>query len=539
MIFRISLAGIKSFVQSVDVPCRQLTIISGANSAGKSTILQSLLLLKQTSEAIPADSSLRLSGTLANLGTAAIATAEASFIAVETEDHFISLELERDVERDKDKLFVKALTVDGRRASQSLSTEEALFDFQTKNLLIGDIYDLGEHWIVMRGITPIAAIRRVHGFSTEQQNQIDTHVTQYLVDALTDLLRNGDIDVNGYNERQARTVALRYLGQLELAHGVRVMRQIRSVAEEMVEKVKLPDSLRGLLSERDADLVSEVGQLLDLDQFSEMLSALVSRGGVQSFELVDDSKELDQLSLRWLTDNVLYLGPLREGPRLIHEDLVLTDVADIGPKGTHMVPYLHYCGQNTIEARLPNILQQEEDKLEKIRLLEAINIWLRHLGIGFEVVVEQRQPYGLIILLRPYADGRAQLLTNVGVGVSQVLPILTVGLAAKSGQTLIYEQPELHLHPAVQSKLADFFLVLAATGIQVILETHSEHLINRSRLYVARRSLAPSALSITFVKRDEFGSSVETISIDDDGYLESWPDGFFDETEKTLLELLR
>ena len=539
MIVRIALAGIKSFVDPVEVPCRQLTIISGANSAGKSTILQTLLLLKQTWEAVPVDSSIRLSGALANLGTAAIATTEAPFITVESSDREVSLELEKDSGRDGDKLFIKSLSVGPHRALLSKSPEDALINFQAERLLLGDIYDFENHWIVLRGITPIVVIRRVHGFSTEQRLRIDTHVTRYLVDVLTDLLESGIIDVDGYEERQFRTTALSYLGQKELAHGIRVMRQIKSVADEMSERVTLPDELRSMLSETDVELISEIGQLLDLDHFSEVLSALVSKDGVPTFELIHDVSKLEQLSLQQLTDSVLYLGPLREDPRLIHEDLVLTDVADIGPKGRHMVPYLYYCGQNLIEARLPSYLKQEEHNLEKVRLLEAINAWLRHLEIGYELIVEQRQPYGLIVSLKSHVGGSPQLLTNVGVGVSQVLPILTVGLAAKRGQTLIYEQPELHLHPAVQSKLADFFLILAVSGIQVIVETHSEHLINRARLYVARRQLDPSALCIVFVRRDEEGSSVETIDIDDDGYLASWPDGFFDETEKTLLEILR
>ena len=539
MIVRIALGGIKSFIQSAEVPCRQLTIISGANSAGKSTILQTLLLLKQTSEAVPVDSSIRLSGALANLGTAAIATTDAPFISVGSSDHVVKLELERDNDHDSEKLFIKALSIDSRRASLSNSPESALINFHNEKRLLGDIYDFEDHWIVLRGITPVVAIRRVDGFSTEQRIRIDKYVVRYLMYVLTELLESGVIDVNGFEERQFRADALSYLDQMELAHGIRVMRQIKSVADEMSEKVALPDDLTKMLSKKDIDLVSEIGQLLDLENFSEVLSTLVKSEGVSTFELVDDTSELDQFSLQWLTDNVLYLGPLREDPRLIHDDTVVTDIADIGPKGKHMVAYLYYCGQNLIESRLPSYFLQVEKNLEKIRLIEAINAWLRYLKIGYELVIEQKQPYGLIVSLKSHVDDSSQLLTNVGVGVSQVLPILTVGLAAKEGQTLIYEQPELHLHPAVQSKLADFFLILAVSGIQVIVETHSEHLINRSRLCVAQGQLDPSDLCIAFVKRDEEGSSVETIDVDDNGYLAFWPDGFFDETEKTLLELLR
>src|SRR5580698_5246676 len=73
-------------------------------------------------------------------------------------------------------------------------------------------------------------------------------------------------------------------------------------------------------------------------------------------------------------------------------------------------------------------------------------------------------------------------LTNVGVGVSQVLPIVVMCLLAPVDSTMILEQPELHLHPAVQARLADFFLSIAKAGKQCIVETHSEYLINRLRL---------------------------------------------------------
>ncbi|WP_162528596.1 AAA family ATPase [Mycolicibacterium sp. CBMA 361] len=77
-------------------------------------------------------------------------------------------------------------------------------------------------------------------------------------------------------------------------------------------------------------------------------------------------------------------------------------------------------------------------------------------------------------------------LTSVGTGVSQVLPVLVMCLQAPPGSLLLIEQPELHLNPAVQQKLADFLLAIAASGRQLLVETHSDYLITRLRLRTAK-----------------------------------------------------
>ena len=128
-------------------------------------------------------------------------------------------------------------------------------------------------------------------------------------------------------------------------------------------------------------------------------------------------------------------------------------------------------------------------------------------------------------------------MTQVGVGVSQVLPILVSGLLAESGTTLIFEQPELHLHPKVQSRLADFFLSMTQLGKQCLVETHSEHIINRIRLRIAEGSVGSpwhEAAKMYFVENKNDSSTFREIKIDECGSIPVWPEGFFDENESTV-----
>ena len=93
---------------------------------------------------------------------------------------------------------------------------------------------------------------------------------------------------------------------------------------------------------------------------------------------------------------------------------------------------------------------------------------------------------GIGLSVTPRGTGRAVDLTSVGVGVSQVLPVLLLCLLAEPGTLVILEQPELHLHPRLETLLADFLLACARAGRQLLVETHSAHLVNRLRYHIAK-----------------------------------------------------
>ena len=131
-------------------------------------------------------------------------------------------------------------------------------------------------------------------------------------------------------------------------------------------------------------------------------------------------------------------------------------------------------------------------------------------------------------------------LQDVGFGISQVFPVYLESLRMELGETLILEQPEIHLHPSMQSKLADFLLCMAVSGKNFIIETHSEHLVDRLCLRIAQDpdDKIKDLVSMVFIENtpafpnDTFrGSLITKLKIDEYGDIENWPVGFFDKTD--------
>src|SRR5690606_11559694 len=133
-------------------------------------------------------------------------------------------------------------------------------------------------------------------------------------------------------------------------------------------------------------------------------------------------------------------------------------------------------------------------------------------------------------------------LTHVGVGVSQVLPILVMCLLAESDSTLVFEQPELHLHPKVQTLLGDFFLSIALSHKQCIVETHSEYLIDRLRFRIAASPIHDNLeekTKIYFVEKPEQHTKFREVIINEYGAIPDWPKGFFDQSQQQAEEILK
>ncbi len=146
-------------------------------------------------------------------------------------------------------------------------------------------------------------------------------------------------------------------------------------------------------------------------------------------------------------------------------------------------------------------------------------------------------------MVRPPDLDRQVDLTSVGVGVSQILPVLAVCLLAEPGDIVLLEQPELHLHPALQMRLADFLLACVESRRQIIVETHSEHLVNRLRRRVAEdngNDVAKLA-RIVFAERDAEGHTAFRASDINPlgGLSEDWPDGFLDIGARDAQKLLQ
>lgn len=132
-------------------------------------------------------------------------------------------------------------------------------------------------------------------------------------------------------------------------------------------------------------------------------------------------------------------------------------------------------------------------------------------------------------------------IADVGFGVSQIFPILLEGLRMQKNGTLLLEQPEIHLHPNLQMQMADYFISLALSKKNLIIETHSDHIINRlvRRIVEDKNSELDNLISIYFVSNSDKGAKLEEVIIDPLRGIANWPVGFFDQTateqEKIML----
>jgi len=255
--------------------------------------------------------------------------------------------------------------------------------------------------------------------------------------------------------------------------------------------------------------------------------------------ITDAVSYLDALFSR----SVKYLGPLRDEPKPLYPLAATADPLDVGLRGeyTAAVLDLHKAQRVTY---IPTASFAEALKETKsLRSLEAaVTDWLQYLGVAEAVHTHDRGKLGHELKVTSPGVGMEHDLTHVGVGVSQVLPILVVCLLADRDTTLIFEQPELHLHPKVQTRLGDFFLSMALLGKQCIIETHSEHLVNRLRFRAAaapqEAPLAPR-IKIYFVQKEGDFSTFREVVMNDYGAIPDWPEGFFDQSQTEAERILR
>lgn len=179
-------------------------------------------------------------------------------------------------------------------------------------------------------------------------------------------------------------------------------------------------------------------------------------------------------------------------------------------------------------------------------LLDQVNSWLGQIAPGMAVEATELSGADLAQLEFTFggkaglASSNAYRPTNVGFGLSYSLPIIVACLSANAGDILLVENPEAHLHPKGQMVMASLLSQVANDGVQVIFESHSDHVLNGVRLAVKHGVLDPNHVSLHYfdLKVGSGGTAVHTPRIDANGRLSSWPVGFFDELERSLMELV-
>lgn len=239
-----------------------------------------------------------------------------------------------------------------------------------------------------------------------------------------------------------------------------------------------------------------------------------------------------------ISDPPIYVGAERVGPRKIydHSD-VFRNVASLDAAGEHVLSYLSAHGRDSLgksDARCAPIRAQ--------RLSDVLEYWLQAVTPGvhldYEVVRDADALVAGYSFDRPGdVPTRRYRATNVGFGLSYVLPVL-VGLLVPRGNLCLIENPEAHLHPRGQARVAELAVRAAVAGVQVIAETHSDHFLDGVRVAVREGLIRPEETAVHYFEREGGKSVVTTPEIDADGRLSHWPKGFFDQHDDNLARLL-
>lgn len=301
-------------------------------------------------------------------------------------------------------------------------------------------------------------------------------------------------------------------------------------------------------------LASEVGEVLDVSLARDERRKLSLSSSIYGFKMADGRKwpleepekfyRLSDTSLaryknaRFLADfalatesmleDISYLGPLRNHPQRLYQWSGETQ-ANVGSTGEFAVAAI-------LAAEGEGRRLNRGHKRHTQRFSEFIAAWLKDLGVIHEFSVqpvgEGRKEYEVLVKTHPKAP--MVKITDVGFGVSQVLPALVQAFYCPPNSTVWMEQPEIHLHPQVQAELADVFISATQArengkprGVQLIVESHSEHFLNRLQRRVAEGEVQPEDVAVYVCHRAGSAAKLEPLRLNMFGEIENWPVHFF------------
>ena len=304
---------------------------------------------------------------------------------------------------------------------------------------------------------------------------------------------------------------------------------------------------------------------LSLGMSSDVIPIDAERNSIMSVEVKDDTSsytvqynlndEKNQLCLNLkqydasgvycllpIFDKAFYylnaerLGPRTSNPFKFH------DYPNVGYQGEYTAQILSQYGYKNDNADEILVDLDRRFNPDNKYLLHQVSEWMDYLMPG--VTIGVKDDYDLqraqIIVKNSFSNDKSVRSTNIGFGISYVLPIIVTGLLAKKGSIMIVENPEAHLHPSAQSRIGYFLSRVAQTGVYVIIETHSEHLLNGIQIAVAKEIINKDLVTINYFNTNDNRSlQVKEIAVSDHGHLSEWPYGFFDQTQRDYSILYR
>ncbi|MFA5649844.1 MAG: DUF3696 domain-containing protein [Proteiniphilum sp.] len=269
-------------------------------------------------------------------------------------------------------------------------------------------------------------------------------------------------------------------------------------------------------------------------------------------EILDRSLDFPENPL--LFQEFYYLNAERIGPR-IAQNMKFYDYANVGFQGEFTAQIISDIDSDYTFKIDENRILHDTKYLKGSRFQHHINAWLSYIIDGVTIIPhrDDNTHTSRIEIENSFSKGKPTFPTNTGFGISYSLPIIVSCLIAKKNRILIIENPEAHLHPSAQSKMGFFLGAMASAGVRIIVETHSDHIINGIQIAVAKKVIGHNRVTINYFYReektpDEFAEdkvlgikqepTVKAIEMNGKGELSEWPKGFFDQSQVDYIDLI-
>lgn len=442
----ISVRNFKSVIDSGTFDLRPLTVLAGINSSGKSSLLQAVLLLKQTIEAGSKDV-LKTTG-----GPYVVANKPLDLAYGKKSTNVISFTLNMDAE---------------------------VFEDKSDYTLYADI----------------------------------TNAKLRSIELQIDVVANGESVLNKL------TCTINYEDGVSSAT-IQIKRNQKS-SDNYTVKFSSPQMVG---YSRNEKLDKMTGCTLSFHSFLPIFAEWTRKGEADTRSIVV-LKTLEGDLLHYM-NSFFYIGPQREKPDLARSyDSTL--FKNVGVDG-HNTRFLYEANKNI-----------SIDGYDGETLQMLCNKWVCEkmgLAVNMDVQRDSNKLYRTIITNN---NGLNVDLCQMGFGLSQILPIVVQGLLIHKGETLIVEDPDVHMHPKVQAIVVDFFIDLTKHGRKVVIETHSDHIVTRLRRRIADGTLRKEDVNLSFVENGENGSEYRFIDMESDGsFINELPKGFLDSQEHDFMEII-
>lgn len=572
---KIMLKNFKAYKETTDIDLSNVNILMGANSSGKSSCIQSILALKQTCESNQDQIGLLLTGKYASLG------AFKDILNAQSE---------------KDNTFSLGMVIESGSDEEAYEQLNIQWDFQhndklingvelkgleissTKNTIKIEIKQNNQYALkIDRKNTDFTIIMKNMFFDkivVPYEKQYNSDLASYLKETIDWALAGKKhtiiIDRDKYVYNQLDNISntlFRYYdeltkskeaGKLEENNGDNIGKLIKKIEQKIdlqsFNRMKRNNSeinysqfamiLTLIVFYNDVNLddfnqiwekykdIKPEDEKKDIG-FSEMtLDKFLDRYKRYKEQFVLNLMDSYNCQIKNVISNIRYLGPLRETPKSLYHWDIDIDPNYVGPRGEYFPSVLSILDKKEIKTILP-----DENEIEIVEFYDALYCWCQYLNVASEIHVNSEYSFGMNIKVQNINATEADIM-NVGVGTSQVLPVLIMGLISPSNAIIIYEQPELHLHPYSQSRLADFFVAMEKMGKQFIIETHSEYMLHRMRYNLLKKKITPDRINVNFFENTEEGTKVTKGILDNHGGID-YPKDFVDQNQSLFMEMLK